>query len=32
MEQDKQKKGMRQLDFFALFIHNESEKIIGACD
>lgn len=31
MEQAKQKKGMKQLDFFAFFIRDENEKIIGGC-
>lgn len=31
MEQAKQKKGMKQLDFFAFFIRNENGEIIGGC-
>ncbi len=31
MEQAKQKKGMKQLDFFAFFIRDETGKIIGGC-
>jgi ribosomal protein S18 acetylase RimI-like enzyme len=31
MEQAKQKKGMKQLDFFAFFIRDESGKVIGGC-
>ena len=31
MEQAKQKKGMKQLDFFTFFIRDENEKIIGGC-
>lgn len=31
MEQAKQKKGMKQLDFFAFFIRDEDGKIIGGC-
>jgi ribosomal protein S18 acetylase RimI-like enzyme len=31
MEQAKQKKGMKQLDFFAFFIRDENEKIVGGC-
>lgn len=31
MEQAKQKKDMKQLDFFAFFIRDESGKIIGGC-
>lgn len=31
MEQAKQKKGMRQLDFFAFFIRDEKGTIIGGC-
>ena len=29
MEQAKQKKGMKQLDFFAFFIRDENGKVIG---
>lgn len=31
MEQAQQKKGMRQLDFFAFFIRDENGKIMGGC-
>ncbi len=31
MEQAKQKKGMKQLNFFAFFIRNENGEIIGGC-
>lgn len=31
MEQAKQKKGMKQLDFFAFFIRDENGKIVGGC-
>ena len=30
-EQAKQKKGMKQLDFFAFFIRDEDSKIVGGC-
>ena len=31
MEQAKQKKGMKQLDFFAFFIRDKDRKVIGGC-
>ena len=31
MEHAKQKKGMKQLDFFAFFIRDEEGKILGGC-
>lgn len=31
MEQAKQKKGMKQLDFFAFYIRDEEGKIVGGC-
>ncbi len=31
MEQAKQKKGMKQLDFFAFLIRDEKGKVIGGC-
>ena len=31
MEQAKQKKGMKQLDFFAFFIRDDDGKVIGGC-
>lgn len=31
MAQAKQKKGMKQLDFFAFFIRDEDGKIVGGC-
>lgn len=31
MEEHKQKKDMKSLDFFALFIRDENNKIIGGC-
>src|SRR3984885_3227791 len=31
MEQAKQKRGMKQLDFFAFFIRDENGTIIGGC-
>ena len=31
MEQAKQKKGMKQLDFFAFFIRDENGTIVGGC-
>ncbi len=31
MEYAKQKKGMNQLDFFAFFIRDEEERIVGGC-
>ena len=31
MEQAKQKKGMRQLDFFAFFIRDENGQVMGGC-
>lgn len=31
MEEAKEKKGMKQLDFFAFFIRDENGKIIGGC-
>lgn len=31
MEQAIQKKGMKQLDFFAFFIRDEDGKIVGGC-
>src|ERR1700679_4329059 len=32
MEQAKQKKGMKQLDFFAFFIRDEDGRIVGGCN
>lgn len=32
MEQAKQKKGMKQLDFFAFFIRDEEGRIVGGCN